>query len=151
MKTRHLLTSALALIMMTACSDSTGVETSDLEGTWTALSMVVSSVADPTMTIDLIEEGSAVTLVFGEDGTYSVTFTGEGEEDDETGTFTVSGNVLTLVETFEGQVEEPEEIAIVLSGSTMTLTLSEMWYFGQSEVEEAAVLVIGLVRQTLAS
>ncbi len=151
MKTRHLLTSALALIVMTACSDSTGVETADLEGTWEAQSMVVSSVADPTMTIDLIALGSAVSVMFAADGTYIVTFTGEGENGNDVGTYSVSGNTLTLVETFEGQVQEPEEIGIVLNGNNLTLTISETWYFGESEVEEAAVLVVGLTRQVSAS
>ncbi len=98
MNKRHILTSALSLIMATACSDSTGVETADLLGEWEAQSMVISSVEDPSMTVDLMELGASVNITFGEEATYSVIESeGDGYED-ESGTYTVSGHILTTVE-----------------------------------------------------
>ncbi len=66
MKNRHLAISALAVILMTACTDATGVgvEPDDLAGTWTSTSFVLTSVANPSMSMDLVaEEGAQVTLV----------------------------------------------------------------------------------------
>ncbi len=151
MNKRHLLTSALSLIMATACSDSTGVETADLLGEWEAQSMVVSSVADPTMTVDLMELGATVTVTFGEEATYSVTETeyGDGGMENESGTYTVSGSILTTVEMIEGQVGDTEEMTIVLNGNSMTLTMSDMWDFNDDGTETPAVLVIGFTRSVI--
>ena len=126
MKNRHLAISTLALILMIACTDSTGVETSvepdDLAGTWTATSMVLTSVADNTLSIDLVaEEGANVTLVLGADGTYTFTFVSDVEPtENETGTYTVSGSTLTIHPT--DSTEGPETFTISRTGDTMTLT-----------------------------
>ena len=151
MNKRHLLTSALSLIMATACSDSTGVETADLLGEWEAQSMVISSVEDPLMTVDLMELGATVTVMFGEEATYTVTETEYGNEgtENESGTYTVSGSVLTTIEMVEGEAGDSEEMAIVLNGNSMTLTMSDMYDFGEDDVEEAAVLVIGFTRSVI--
>ena len=151
MNKRHLLTSALALIMMAGCSDSTGVETADLLGEWEAQSMVISSVEDPTMTVDLMELGATVTVTFGEEATYTVTETEYGNEgmENESGTYTVSGSILTTVEMIEGQAGDSEEMTIVLNGNSMTLTMSDMFDFDEDDVEEAAVLVIGFTRSVV--
>ena len=78
MKHRNLTISTLAaLILMSACTEGegTGVEPDHLAGTWTSTSFVLTSVANPSMSMDLVaEEGAALTLVLGADGTYSFTF-----------------------------------------------------------------------------
>ena len=102
MKLRHLTTSAVALILMAACTDATGVgvEPDDLAGTWASTSLVLTSVANPSTTMDLVaEEGAAVTLVLGADGTYTFTFTSTVEPtENETGTYTVLGNTMTVTQ-----------------------------------------------------
>ena len=74
MKHRNLTISTLAaLILMSACTEGegTGVEPDHLAGTWTSTSFVLTSVANPSMSMDLVaEEGAALTLVLGADGTY---------------------------------------------------------------------------------
>ena len=68
MKLRHLTTSALALIVMAACTDDTsvGVEPDDLAGTWSSTSFILTSAVNPSMSMDLVaEEGALVTLVLG--------------------------------------------------------------------------------------
>jgi hypothetical protein len=149
MNKRHLLTSALSLIMATACSDSTGVETADLLGEWEAQSMVMSSVEDPTMTVDLMELGADVTVTFTADATYTVFETESDGYEDESGTYTVSGSVLTTVEMVEGQAGDSEEMAIVLNGNSMTLTMSDIFDFNDDGTETPAVLVIGFTRSVI--
>jgi hypothetical protein len=113
--------------------------------------MVVSSVEDPTMTVDLMEFGATVTVMFGEEATYTVIETEYGDDgmDTESGTYTVAGNILTTVEMIEGQAGDSEEMAIVLNGNSMTLTMSDMWDFNDDGTETSAVLVIGFTRSVI--
>ena len=71
MKHKHLTISALALILMSACTEATGVEPNDLAGTWTSTSIVFTSVADPTLSVDLATEGATMSLTWNADGTYT--------------------------------------------------------------------------------
>ena len=150
MKLRHLTTSALALIVMAACTDTTvGVEPDDLAGTWTSTSFVLTSVANPSMTMDLVaEEGALVTLVLGADGAYDFTFTSTVEETEhEEGTYVVSGNIMTITPVVPEGLD-PEVIGIVRVGDTLTLTLTldDEIVFSDGGNAEAAVLVIVLTR-----
>jgi hypothetical protein len=57
----------MTLILMSACSDATGLKTADLAGTWTAISIVFTSVADPEVSADLVTvEGARLTPTLGE-------------------------------------------------------------------------------------
>ena len=149
MKLRHLTTSALALIVMAACTDDTsvGVEPDDLAGTWTSTSFVLTSVANPSMTMNLVEEeGALVTLVLGADGAYDFTFTSTVEETEhEEGTYVVSGNSMTITPVVPEGLD-PEVIGIARVGDTLTLTLDDEIVFTDGGNAEAAVLVIVLTR-----
>ena len=146
MKFKHLTISALALILMTACSDSTGLESSDLVGTWTATSMIFTSVEDPVASVDLVAvEGAILTLSLGEDDTYTwvLTIPGVPEENEhEAGTYVVTGSTVTLSETDTGS---PEPFTIVRNGDTLTLTDTNE-EFDFTQLKEPAVLVITLTR-----
>ena len=149
MKLRHMTTSALALILMAACTEATGVgvEPDELAGTWTASSFILSSVEDPTVSIDLVaEEGAQMTLVLEADGTYTFDFTSNVEEaEHEEGTYVVSGNIMTVTPVTPEGVE-PEEMLIVRVGDTLTLTMDDEVVFSDGGQAEAAVLVIVLTR-----
>ncbi len=149
MKLRNLTTSAMALILMAACTEATGVgvEPDDLAGTWTSTSLVLTSVANPSMTMDLVaEEEALVTLVLGADGTYTFTFTSTVEEtENETGTYTVSGSTMTVNPVTPAGLE-PEVITIARVGDTLTLTLDDEIVFTPGANAAAAVLVIILTR-----
>ena len=149
MKLRHLTTSALALIVMAACTDDTsvGVEPDDLAGTWTSNSFVLTSVANPGTFLDLVaEEQAEMTLVLGADGAYTFTFTSTVEEtENESGTFTVSGNIMTVTPVIPEGLE-PEAMTIVRVGDTLTLTMDDEVVFSDGGQAEAAVLVIVLTR-----
>ena len=145
MKLRHLTISAMALILMSACSDATGLETADLAGTWTASSIVFTSVADPEVSVDVVTvEGATLTVTLGEDDTYTWIFTNEvpEESENEAGSYVVTGSTLTLSQTGHGS---PELFTIVRDGNTMTLTVTDE-DFDFTQVEEPAILVITLTR-----
>ena len=153
MQLRHRIVSAVALILMAACTDATGTdatgtdtstEPADLAGTWTTTAFVLTSVANPAASIDLVaEDGAVMTLVLGADGTYTFSFVSNAEPDEnEAGTYTVSGTTLTVTPTNGPQ----ETMAIFRDGDTMTLTLDDRAQFTEGGAEEDAVLVITLRR-----
>ncbi len=143
MKNRYLISSALALLLMTACGDATGVEPDDLAGTWVATSLVFTSVADNTVSVDEVALGAAVTLVLVADATYTFTFVSGLENENEAGGYTVTGTNLNLSPT--GTVS-PETFTISRDGDTMTLTGSDTFEFDPEVGEEAATMVITLTR-----
>ncbi len=152
MKHRNLITSTLALILMAGCTDATGVETSiepdDLEGTWTATSLVFSSVEGNLVSEDEVAAGAVVTLVLRADGTYTFSFVFGEELENETGTYTVSGNTITVTP-LTPEALDPETMAIVRIGDSMTLTLDDFYDFTPDDNvndEEPATMVVVLTR-----
>ena len=145
MKLRHLTASAMALILMSACTDATGLEVDDLEGTWTAASIVFTSAEDPLVTADLVADGATLTLVLGAENTFTLTFTMPLEDNEvDTGTYTVTDSTMTLSDSIELTTDE---FAISRDSDTMTLTdTTEEFDFDGNEQEEAATLVITLTR-----
>ena len=144
MKLRHLITSAMALILMSACTDdATGVLPDDLAGSWAATAIVFTSVEDPTMTADIVDEGATATFVLDADGSYTLTFTFEEENELETGTYAVDGDTLTLTPT--DAEEDPETWTIVRDGDTMTLTTDDDFEF-ENDISTDVTMVITLTR-----
>ena len=132
MKHRNLIISALALILMSACTEDagTGLAPDDLAGEWTAISFVLTSKTDATMSMDLVkQDGAVVTLVLREDGTYSFSFVSDVEPaEDEAGTYTVAGNILTFFpdpEYLEPNDDDSETVGILRVGDTLTLTMDD--------------------------
>lgn len=87
----------LALPALLAC-ESAGITTepADLAGTWTAESFVFTSVADPTVSSDLIAQGGSATLTITAQGGTTLTTELMGSTDSDTGTLTVDGELLTM-------------------------------------------------------
>ena len=84
-----------------------------------------------------------MSLTLNADGTFAWSFDFPGEPtEDEIGTYTVSGNTLTISESGDA---EPETITIFRSGDSLTLTLDDVFDFA-NDIEVDAVLVIILTR-----
>jgi hypothetical protein len=147
MKLGNLTISALALILMTACTEATGVdETTGVEpdalaGTWTSTSMVLTSVANNTLSIDLVaEDGPVATVVLGADGTYTFTYVSDVEPtENETGTYTVSGSTLTIDPT---GTKGPETFTISRTGDTMTMTGLDNYDFTPGVFVDATMVIV---------
>ena len=140
---RTILAGALAVTLAAACSDSTApadVTDEDLVGTWVATSVTFTPTGTSTP-IDLLALGGGVTLVIGDDNTYSVTFTEPGGEPDvENGTYTVSAGVITITPTGS---EESEALTIVsLDGNTLTLSSTAVEEVGEIEVSGTMRMVL---------
>ena len=143
MNKRHLTIPALALILMSACTDATGVEPVDLAGTWTATSIVYTGVENAELSVDVTDEGVTLTLVLGADETFTQTVTEPGLDDEiDTGTYSIADTILTLSDSLE---DLTDLFTIARDGDTMTLTIAEEFEFA-NDVPVAATLVITLTR-----
>ena len=147
---RNLTISALAVMLMAGCTDSelTGVEPDDLAGTWMATSLVFSSDEGDLVSEDEVDAGAVVTLVLLANGTYTFSFVFGDEIENETGTYTVSGNTITVTP-LTPEALDPETMDIVRDGDTMTLTMDDHYDFtpdDEVDDEEAAMMVIVFTR-----
>ena len=82
------------------------------------------------------------------DGTYTLSFVFGEETENETGTYTVSGNTITVTP-LTPEALDPETMAIVRDGDNMTLTMDDIYDFTPDDNvndEESATMVIVLTR-----
>ena len=147
MKTSSLGIALLASVAV-GCSDSAGPEGSatpaDLVGQWIANAYTVTSVADPTMSAELITLGMTLTITFTETSyTGVVTFPGEPQED-FSGTYTIEGQSLILDEVGE---EELETMTYNLSGDVLTLSGEDTYDFDDDQQEDPATFVLVMDKQ----
>ena len=135
MKLRHLITSALALILMSACTDGlVDVNVDEIVGTWNATSMVFTSDTDSDVFVDLIAEGATLTVVLSAEGTYSLLITEfEGQPVDEGGTYSVDGAILSLDPI---EFEENDSFEAVLNGNMVMEEVVESKQVLEEQVEQ---------------
>ncbi len=145
------LGAALLVAVAVGCSDSgdsTGpvASPSEFVGNWLASSYIVTSIANTSLSEDLVVgQQMTISITFTET-TYSGTASFPGEPTETfSGTYTISGNQLTLNETGQGT---PELMTYTLSGNAMTLAGSDEEYdFDDDGVEDPATFTMLLVRQ----
>ena len=122
---RNLLSMLLvfSFLFTIGCGDDEATdETNPLVGVWNMTSVVIES--EGTTTLDASDEFSIV-LIFNEDGTFSNQGAFDGESHSETGTWSTSGNKLTVI---TEDVEEGTETEIwdyTVSGSSFSFTFTD--------------------------
>jgi hypothetical protein len=92
----------LSALAIPGCSDDGTSPAKGLEpfvGKWRAQAMVLTNVANPSVSIDLIEEGATFTLSILSTGQYSASLTAFGQSNTEIGTIRVSGSQITITPT----------------------------------------------------
>jgi hypothetical protein len=98
-----LLVLLLGLSGLASCSDSgtdSSKELAPLVGTWRAQALVLSNKANPSQSVDLVEEGAVFTLSILSSGQYSATMQVFGQSlPPEVGRIRVSGSEFTLTPT----------------------------------------------------
>ncbi len=99
--------------LLPACGDDpTGPES--VAGTY-ILQTINGEALPVTVQTDVVSAGS---LQLNSAGTFTLSFTIDGRPDSESGTFTVDGSTVTLVD--EGDVDEGDSITGTVSGNTIT-------------------------------
>jgi len=105
------------------CSgDSTGTSLPDLVGTWHATTAVVTSVANPGTSVNLIALGATLQITFNANLSYTSTITVPGEAPEvSNGTYVETANQLTLHDN-SSSGSDTIVFGLGLSGGTLSLT-----------------------------
>lgn len=140
MKIKHAIILGIGAVTPVGCGDSTGISPEELEGTWTATSIVFTSKDDPSQRVDIITLGASFTMTVDSDGSVSTTFRdGQGGTDSDSGRVLSDGNKLTLA----GATFTAER-----SGAELTISDdTEEFDFDNDGSDEPATLVATLIRR----
>ena len=137
---------ALTVVLAAGCADDpSDVTASDLYGLWGSVSMVYTSQADPTFSVDVVgTEGVTYSLQLISGGTYEAHLSGPGlPATVETGTFLVQNQQLLLFP------EDGPDRTLGIDFNQSLLTLREedaLWDFDDDGTSEPAELEMVLDR-----
>ena len=122
---RNLLSMLLvfSFLFTIGCGDDEATdETNPLVGVWNMTSVVIES--EGTTTLDASDEFSIV-LIFNEDGTFSNQGVMDGESHSESGTWSTSGNKLTVITEDVQEGTETEIWDYTVSESSFSFSFTE--------------------------
>ena len=143
MKSRVRIGTVILAVAGLSCANATGIELSDLAGTWTAQSLVFTDASNASVTFDIIANGGSFAMTLTAEGDYTSSFNFEQESETATGTFAVTGTTFTLAESGQGS---PEDFQITRDGNNMTLVGTDTWDFNDNGTEDDATLTVVLTR-----
>ena len=121
---RNLLSTLLvfSFLFTIGCEDDEATDSNPLVGVWNMTSVVIES--EGTTTLDASDEFSIV-LIFNEDGTFSNQGVFDGESHSESGTWSTSGNKLTVITEDVQEGTETEIWDYTVSESSFSFTFTE--------------------------
>lgn len=140
----HALGLSLALFLGACSGDGTGPAKGiePLVGSWRARTLLMTNQANPTIQVDLIEEGATFTLSILSTGQYSASLSAFGASIVEVGTVEVIGNQVTITPT---NPAGPPLVSIwSFQGSTLVLDGESEFDFNQDGITEASFAHIEL-------
>jgi len=122
---RNLLSTLLvfSFLFTIGCEDDDATESNPLVGVWNMTSLSITAPVDTTMDAN---ENFSIVFIFNEDGTFSNQGVEGGESHSETGTWSTSGNKLTII---TEDVEEGQETLIcdyTVSEDSFSMTITEI-------------------------
>jgi len=131
---------AILSLSLAGCSSSgTGPSNKELEplvGKWRASTLLLTNLANPDVSIDLVESGATFTISILSTGEYSATLAAFGQSNNEIGTVEVSGNQVTITPT---SPEGPPLVATFgFQGGTLVLDGTSEYDFNQDGTPETA-------------
>lgn len=116
-----------------------------LAGDWTATAMVITSVANPEISSDIVAQfGATFTLNVQPSGQYTAILIYSEQASTEIGILSVSGNVVTMQRSFP--TSETTSATFTLEGNRLTLDGDTEFDFNQDQSPEPALAHIELVR-----
>jgi hypothetical protein len=140
---RQTLTLLLVLVSLSCSDDGTEpqADLAPLVGTWQANTLLLTNQANPSVSVDLVEEGADFILSILSTGQYSASLSAFGIANTEVGTITVSGNEATITPT--SPVGPPIVSIWSFQGSALVLDGESVFDFNQDgEVEPSFILII---------
>jgi hypothetical protein len=135
-----------AILCSGGCSDDGTGPVDALEplvGTWRAESLVLTSQANPSLSLDLIQEGAVFTISILGNGQYQAVLTAFGQTNAELGTLTVSGNQITMEPSSQGGATTVGTFSF--SGEALILDGETSYDFNQDGITENALAHFRLV------
>ncbi len=144
MKTSSLGIALLASVAV-GCSDSgTGTdpgpaEPADLVGQWVASAHTVTSVANPSQSVNLFGMNLTFTLTFTETSYVGVAIFPGDPTENFSGTYTINGQQLILDETGD---DTPETLTYILSGTVLTLSGEDTHDFGPGQEKPVTFVAV---------
>ena len=143
------IVAVLAALAVSACSgkDSTGPdpELAPFVGDWKAVSMVLTSQANPEVSGDIITLGAAFALHIQESGQYTAILLFQGQSDTEIGTIEVSGSTITLHRTYPSVSTDAGVYSF--NGDHLIIDGTTDFDFNQDGTPEPALSHFDLVKQ----
>ena len=143
MKSRMRIGAVMLTVWGLSCSTATGIQLADLAGTWTAQSLVFTNAANAGQTFDIIANGGSYAVTLEANGDYTSSFTFAQESETASGTYVVTGTIMTLAESGQGS---PEDYQVTRDGNNMTLIGTNSWDFDNDGTDEDAILMVMLTR-----
>jgi hypothetical protein len=113
----------LCAVAIVSCNDDEKKISHPIVGTWTLLSESASDCTDP---LDEYEDlydctpDDCITVTFKSNGKFVIKYIEDGDTDTEQGTYTLSGNEITLC--YPDIPPDCETMSFVIDGSTLTTT-----------------------------
>jgi hypothetical protein len=135
----------LSAFAVVGCSDDISAPKKGIEpfvGKWRAQSMVLTNLANPSVSVDLVEEGATFTLSILATGQYSASLAAFGQSNTEFGTIEVSGSQVTITPT--SPAGPPLVAAFVFQGDLLILDGASVFDFNRDGTSEAATAHIEL-------
>ena len=117
-------------------SSSSSTTPNPLVGVYDMTSVVISTLSNPVETLTFNANGTtnSITLILSESGSYSTTGSLNGDANTFGGTWSSTGNKLTIFETSPTTVTEIYDYTLSGSNLTMTITTPETDdYYGRSQ------------------
>ena len=111
-------------------------------GEWNAQVLVVTSTANPEISIDLIASGATFTLSVQPSGRYTAILSAAGQGSSESGTLSVEGTQVVFRRTLPSA--DVSRSAFVRNGDDVTLTGPTLFDFNLDGTSEDATIEIGL-------
>ena len=121
---RNLLSTLLvfSFLFTIGCEDDDATESNPLVGVWNMTSLSITAPVDTTMDAN---ENFSIVFIFNEDGTFSNQGVEGGESHSETGTWSTSGNKLTIITDDVAEGEETDIWDYTVSGSSFSFTFTD--------------------------
>ena len=134
---------AAALAVAAGCSDTTGITTADVVGSWNASVIEFTNIANTAQQVELVAAGATLTLVLDAAGTFALTVTPPGgPTDTENGTWLVDDGDLVMMGTVD---PDPIRYSAARSGDTLTVITNQAEYDFNGTGDEPARLRMVLV------
>lgn len=119
-------------------------DTTGMVGTWVATAYTMTNKADTTQVVDMIAEGSTVTVTYDGQGDYTVNMYTPGDGTSVmTGTYTAAGGYVWMIEPGEGVTF----LQMAIDGDTATVQGSNYHDFDKDGMDEEALMKLTMARQ----